>query len=147
MITNAHIVTEGGQTSKAQATKIHLSTLTESDFVFIDESVNDASFINLYSVKTGLEALIRRIYYFTNNKVRLIKHNDIIMVVLVYVASSPPLAANNVSHHRLSPLYLLSIETNNRYNRTVSFSSLLRLVSQHIIHVWREGLCYDLPQT
>lgn len=45
--------------------------LTEIDFVFIDESVNDASFINLYSVKTGLEALIRRIYYFTNNKVRL----------------------------------------------------------------------------
>ena len=40
MITNAHIVTEGGQISKAKATKIHLSTLTESDFVFIDESVN-----------------------------------------------------------------------------------------------------------
>ena len=40
MITNAHIVTEDGQTSKAQATKIHLSTLIESDFVFIDESVN-----------------------------------------------------------------------------------------------------------
>lgn len=85
MITNANIVTEGGLTSKAQATKIHLSTLTESDFVFIDESVNDASFINLYSVKTGLEALIRRIYYFTNNKVRLIKHNGIVMVALVYV--------------------------------------------------------------
>jgi hypothetical protein len=73
IITNAHFVTEGGQTSKAQATKIHLSMLTESDFVFIDESVNDASFINLYSVKTGLEALIRRIHYFTNNKVKLIK--------------------------------------------------------------------------
>ena len=73
MIIYAFFVTEGGLTSKAQATQIILlSMLTESDFVFIDESVNDASFINLYSVKIGLEALIRRIYYFTNNKVRLI---------------------------------------------------------------------------
>jgi len=79
----------GGLTSKAQATRIQLSMLTETDFVFIDESVNDASFINLYSVKTGLEALIRRIYYFTNNKVGLLYYNlqdnDLICYLLLYL--------------------------------------------------------------
>lgn len=59
----------GGQTSKAQAESINSFELTENDFVFIDESVNDASFINLYSVKQGLELLLRRLYSFADNQV------------------------------------------------------------------------------